>query len=150
MPLARALEAKGCAIVRSAAVHDVLIEHGRACGVALKSGIEIRSRAVALATATPRVARIVSDLPDTQGMVFPLEPPKVEAMWMKNTYIELDMLFIGKDGVVVSIAREATPMSETPIPSGGPVLGVLEIAGGRAAAIGAEPGDKVDERIFRH
>ena len=65
LPLARALEAQGCAIVRSAAVHDVLIEHGRACGVALKSGIEIRSRAVALATATPRVARILSDLPDT-------------------------------------------------------------------------------------
>ena len=58
------------------------------------------------------------------------------------------MLFIAPDGRVVSIARNATPMSENPIPSGGDVLGVLEIRGGRAAEIGAEPGDRVQERIF--
>jgi uncharacterized membrane protein (UPF0127 family) len=58
------------------------------------------------------------------------------------------MLFIAADGHIVSIARNAQPLSETPIPSGGDVLGVLEIRGGRAAEIGAEPGDVVRERIF--
>jgi hypothetical protein len=58
------------------------------------------------------------------------------------------MLFITTNGRILTIAH-AVPLSETPVPSGGPVLGVLEIAGGRAAAIGAVPGDKVRERIFR-
>ncbi len=85
-----------------------------------------------------------------RGMLFDFKQPRYVAFWMKNTLIPLDMLFIDKDGVVVSIARNATPLSDTPIPSGAAVLGVLEIAGGRAAAIGALPGDKVDERIFHH
>jgi uncharacterized membrane protein (UPF0127 family) len=83
-----------------------------------------------------------------RGMLFDFKTPQPVAFWMKNTFIPLDMLFIAPDGRVVSIARNATPMSETPIPSGGEVLGVLEIRGGRAAEIGAEPGDRVEERIF--
>jgi uncharacterized membrane protein (UPF0127 family) len=83
-----------------------------------------------------------------QGMLFDFKTPKPVWFWMKNTLIPLDMLFIAPDGRVVSIARNATPMSETPIPAGGPVLGVLEIRGGRAEEIGAEPGDTVRERIF--
>jgi hypothetical protein len=83
-----------------------------------------------------------------QGMLFDFKTPQPVAFWMKNTVIPLDMLFIAPDGRVVSIARNATPMSETPIPSGGDVLGVLEIRGGRAAEIGAQPGDRVQERIF--
>jgi glycine/D-amino acid oxidase-like deaminating enzyme len=63
LPLARALEAKGCTILRSAAMDDVLIEQGRAAGVVLKSGAEIRGRAVALATGTPRIARILKNMP---------------------------------------------------------------------------------------
>ena len=83
-----------------------------------------------------------------QGMLFDFKSPQPVAFWMKNTLIPLDMLFIARDGRVISIAREAKPMSETPIPSGGDVLGVLEIRGGRAAEIGVQPGDKVQERIF--
>ncbi len=83
-----------------------------------------------------------------EGMLFDFKIPQPVAFWMKNTLIPLDMLFIASDGRIVSIARNATPMSEAPIPSGGEVLGVLEIRGGRAAEIGAEPGDHVKERIF--
>ncbi len=83
-----------------------------------------------------------------QGMLFDFKIPQPVSFWMKNTLIPLDMLFIDSGGRVISIAHEATPLSETPIPSGGEVLGVLEIAGGRAAEIGAEPGDRVRERIF--
>ena len=81
-------------------------------------------------------------------MLFDFKRAQPVAFWMKNTLIPLDMVFIGADGRIVSIARNAVPMSEAPVPSGGPVLGVLEIAGGRAAQIGAEPGDRVRDRIF--
>ncbi len=85
-----------------------------------------------------------------RGMLFDFKSPQSVAFWMKNTLIPLDMLFIAPDGHIVSIARNAVPMSEAPIPSGGEVLCVLEVRGGRAAEIGAEPGDLVTERRFHH
>ena len=84
-----------------------------------------------------------------RGMLFDFKAPQEVAFWMKNTLIPLDMLFIAADGRIVSIASNAAPMSETPIPSGGEVLGVLELKGGRAGEIGASPGDRVRHRIFR-
>ncbi len=87
-------------------------------------------------------------LPSDHGMLFDFDMARPVAFWMKNTLIPLDMLFIGADGRVVSIAHDAAPLSETPIDSGGSVRGVLEIAGGRAAQIGAAPGDRVKHRIF--
>ncbi|HEY7853438.1 MAG TPA: DUF192 domain-containing protein [Caulobacteraceae bacterium] len=83
-----------------------------------------------------------------RGMLFDFKRAQPVAFWMKDTLIPLDMLFIAADGHILSIARNAVPMSEAPVPSGGAVLGVLEIAGGRAAAIGAAPGDRVRDRIF--
>jgi uncharacterized membrane protein (UPF0127 family) len=83
-----------------------------------------------------------------RGMLFDFKQTQPVAFWMKNTLIPLDMLFIAADGRIVSIAHNAAPMSETPIPSGEPVLGVLEIRGGRADEIGAAPGDKVQARMF--
>jgi uncharacterized protein len=85
----------------------------------------------------------VSDLPDSMGMVFPLEPPRVESMWMKNTYIELDMLFIGKDGRVLKIIERAAPMSLQTLSSEVPVAAVLELKGGEVAKLGLRPGDTV-------
>lgn len=83
-----------------------------------------------------------------RGMLFNFKRAKPVVFWMKNTLIPLDMVFIAADGHILSIARNAVPLSEAPVSSGGPVLGVLELAGGRAAAIGAEPGDRVQNRIF--
>jgi uncharacterized membrane protein (UPF0127 family) len=83
-----------------------------------------------------------------RGMLFDFKTPQPVAFWMKNTLIPLDMIFIAPNGRIISIARNAQPLDETPIPSGGAVLGVLELPGGRAAEIGAEPGDRVRERIF--
>lgn len=83
------------------------------------------------------------------GMLFDFKTPQDVSFWMKNTIIPLDMLFIARDGRVVSIARNAIPENETPIPSGGRVTGVLELRGGRAAEIGAAPGDRVTQRIFQ-
>ena len=80
------------------------------------------------------------------GMLFDFKTSQTVDFWMKDTLIPLDMLFIGADRRVVSIARNATPMSESHIPSGGPVVEVLEVRGGRAAEIGVQPGDKVRVR----
>ncbi|WP_165187925.1 DUF192 domain-containing protein [Caulobacter soli] len=83
-----------------------------------------------------------------RGMLFPYNPPRPAAFWMKNTLIPLDILYIAPDGRVLSIARNAVPHDETPLPSGGVIGGVLEIPGGRAAELGILPGDRVLNKIF--
>lgn len=85
----------------------------------------------------------VSDLPETMGMVFPIEPPRVENMWMKNTYIELDMLFIDAHGRVSKIIQRAAPLSLQTLSSDSPVSAVLELKGGQAAKLGLRTGDTV-------
>jgi uncharacterized protein len=85
----------------------------------------------------------VSDLPATLGMLFPLEPPRVETMWMKNTYIELDMLFIAAGGRVSKIIERAAPMSLRTLSSDSPVAAVLELKGGQVAKLGLQVGDTV-------
>jgi len=82
------------------------------------------------------------------GMLFDFKAPQDVSFWMKNTYIPLDILFIGRDGHILNIARQARPKDESNLPSAGPALGVLEIAGGRAAQLDIEPGDLVRHRIF--
>jgi len=82
------------------------------------------------------------------GMLFDFHQLVETAFWMKNTLIPLDIIFIRADGTISSIAPEATPLSETPIPSGEPVRAVLEINGGRAEQLGIEPGAKVHAAIF--
>jgi hypothetical protein len=78
-----------------------------------------------------------------RGMIFPYRPAQNVAFWMKNTLIPLDIIFIRDDGHIARITT-AKPLDETPLPSGEPVVAVLEIAGGRAAELHAKPGDKVD------
>ena len=69
-------------------------------------------------------------------------------MWMKNTLIPLDMLFIRPDGTVATIHRNAVPHSEKVISSGEPVRYVLELNAGIADEIGVEPGDSVVHPII--
>jgi uncharacterized membrane protein (UPF0127 family) len=70
-------------------------------------------------------------------------------MWMRNTRIPLDMLFIAKDGHIVNIAERTVPFSETTIPSKGPVRAVLELNGGTSARLGIKPGDRVTHPMFK-
>lgn len=84
-----------------------------------------------------------------RGMLFDFHGPvNGVAFWMHNTLIPLDIVFIRPDGRVLSIARNARPLDDSPVPAGGVVSGVLELAGGRAAEIGLLPGDKVLHRMF--
>jgi uncharacterized membrane protein (UPF0127 family) len=85
----------------------------------------------------------VRSLPDLRGMLFVHESPKPISMWMKNTYIPLDMVFIDAQGRIQQIVEQATPHSLDIIRSNEPALAVLEIAGGEARRLGLHTGQHV-------
>ncbi|MGX5736703.1 DUF192 domain-containing protein [Bosea thiooxidans] len=88
-------------------------------------------------------------LPADRGMLFDFGSSEPVAMWMQNTYIPLDMLFIRADGTIARIAEQTEPLSTRTIPSGEPVLSVLEINGGISRQLGIKPGDKVEHALFK-
>jgi uncharacterized membrane protein (UPF0127 family) len=90
-----------------------------------------------------------TSLADDRGMLFPHPAPQELTMWMRNTYISLDMVFIRADGVVHRIEARTEPLSERIISSGGPVKAVLELAGGAAERLGLKAGDRVRHSLFR-
>ena len=77
------------------------------------------------------------------GMLFPFDPPRPASFWMRNTLIPLDMIFIRPDGAIARIAANTVPLSETPVAVAEPMTAVLELPGGRAAALGIREGDRV-------
>lgn len=79
-----------------------------------------------------------------EGMVFPMDPPRMAAFWMKNTVIPLDIIFVGTDGRISNIAANTVPYSLESVVSEGSVKAVLELNGGRAAQLGIAAGDKVE------
>ncbi|MFM5907831.1 MAG: DUF192 domain-containing protein [Novosphingobium sp.] len=79
-----------------------------------------------------------------EGMIFPMDPPRMASFWMKNTVIPLDIIYVGKDRRILNIAAQAVPYDTKPLFSNGPVIAVLELGGGRAAQLGIAPGDKVE------
>jgi uncharacterized membrane protein (UPF0127 family) len=85
----------------------------------------------------------VRSLPEQRGMLFVYQSPKTITMWMKNTYIPLDMVFIDDRGRIQSIVEKATPHSLATISSGKPALAILEIGGGEAKRLGLKPGQHV-------
>ncbi len=101
---------------------------------------------IELATTTEQRAQGLmfrETLDDDAGMLFIYDREQPVTMWMKNTLVALDMLFIARDGTVVATARNAVPLSETVIPSGEPVKAVLELKAGTVARLGLAPGDQV-------
>jgi len=83
------------------------------------------------------------------GMIFVFNPPRVANMWMKNTFIPLDMVFFDYMGRVVRVHHNAIPHDETIISSVVPVAGVLEINAGEAKKYGIAPGTKLDLSNFK-
>jgi uncharacterized membrane protein (UPF0127 family) len=88
-------------------------------------------------------------LPEDRGMLFDFGVARPVAMWMKNTYISLDMLFIREDGTIAYIAENTVPKSLDTIGISEPVLAVLELAGGVTRKLGIRAGDKVYHRMFK-
>ncbi|MEM7663412.1 MAG: DUF192 domain-containing protein [Pseudomonadota bacterium] len=89
------------------------------------------------------------ELPADSGMLFDFVGEQQTEMWMKDTPLLLDMLFIDSDGTVVAIARNAAPGSERRIGSGVPVRAVLELNGGTTQRLGIQPGDSVAHSILQ-
>ena len=87
-------------------------------------------------------------LPEGQGMLFKFEPDQVIQMWMHNTYIPLDMIFIRGDGRILRIAENTKPESDNIISSGAAARGVLEVIAGTARKLGIAPGDRVAHPWF--
>jgi len=88
-------------------------------------------------------------MPADQGMLFDFGRVEPVSMWMQNTYLPLDMLFIRADGTIARIAANTEPLSTRTISSGEPVLSVLELNAGTAAKLGIKPGDRVEHPLFK-
>jgi uncharacterized protein len=117
--------------------------------IVTKSGVQVFS--VEMATTQEEKATGLmyrKELADGKGMLFDFSPEQQVSMWMKNTYIPLDMIFIRADGRILRIAENTEPMSTKIIPSGGLAKGVLEVIAGTAKKYGIQPGDRVAHPLF--
>ncbi|MCA1360601.1 MULTISPECIES: DUF192 domain-containing protein [Bradyrhizobium] len=88
------------------------------------------------------------ELADGKGMLFDFNPEQEISMWMKNTYVSLDMIFIRADGRILRIAENTEPLSTKIISSRGPARAVLEVVAGTAQKYGIRPGDRVGHPLF--
>jgi uncharacterized protein len=87
-------------------------------------------------------------VPERTGMLFLYDTSQEVTMWMKDTQVPLDMVFIAVDGRVHRIEARTEPLSQTVVPSRGAVVAVLELAAGAAQRLGLEPGDRVVHPVF--
>jgi uncharacterized protein len=117
--------------------------------IATKSGVQMF--AVEMATSEDEKQKGLMyrrELADGKGMLFDFSPEQQISMWMKNTYISLDMIFIRADGRILRIAENTEPESTAIISSGGLARGVLEVPAGTAKKYGIAPGDRVSHPLF--
>ena len=85
----------------------------------------------------------------SEGMLFEFGGDEIRSIWMKNTSVFLDVLFVRPDGRILKIEHSAQPYSLRSITSEAPVAAVLEIAGGQANERGIKPGDRVQHDFFK-
>jgi uncharacterized membrane protein (UPF0127 family) len=117
--------------------------------IATKSGVHVFSVEMATTEEEKTTGLMYrKELPDGKGMLFDFSPEQQISMWMKNTYISLDMIFIRADGRILRIAENTEPLSTRIISSGGLAKGVLEVIAGTAQKYGIQPGDRVAHPLF--
>jgi uncharacterized protein len=117
--------------------------------IVTKSGVQIFSVEMATTEQEKETGLMYrKELADGKGMLFDFSPAQEVSMWMKNTYIPLDMIFIRADGRILRIAENTEPLSTQIIPSRGLAKGVLEVIAGTAKKYGIEPGDRVAHPLF--
>jgi uncharacterized protein len=117
--------------------------------IVTKSGVQVFSVEMATTEQEKETGLMYrKELPDGKGMLFDFSPEQQVSMWMKNTYISLDMIFIRADGRILRIAENTEPESTRIIPSGGLAKGVLEVIAGTAKKYGIQPGDRVAHPLF--
>jgi uncharacterized protein len=117
--------------------------------IATKSGVQVFSVEMATTEEEKQTGLMHrKELPDGKGMLFDFSPEQQISMWMKNTYISLDMIFIRADGRILRIAENTEPLSTKIVSSGGLAKGVLEVIAGTAQKYGIQPGDRVAHPLF--
>jgi uncharacterized membrane protein (UPF0127 family) len=117
--------------------------------IVTKSGVQVFSVEMATTEEEKTTGLMYrKELPDGKGMLFDFSPEQQVSMWMKNTFISLDMIFIRADGRILRIAENTEPQSTRIISSGGPAKGVLEVIAGTAKKYGIAPGDRVGHPLF--
>jgi uncharacterized protein len=87
-------------------------------------------------------------VPAGTGMLFLYPASQEVSMWMKDTHVSLDMVFIKVNGMVHRIETHTTPLSRAVVPSRGDVTAVLELAAGSAERLELKPGDRVEHSAF--
>ena len=117
--------------------------------IVTKSGVQVFSVEMATTEQEKETGLMYrKEVPDGKGMLFDFSPPQEISMWMKNTYVSLDMIFIRADGRILRIAENTEPLSTRIISSQGLAKGVLEVVAGTAKKYGIEPGDRVGHPLF--
>ena len=117
--------------------------------IVTKSGVHVFSVEMATTEKEKETGPMYrKELADGKGMLFDFSPEQQISMWMKNTYISLDMIFIRADGRILRIAENTEPESTRIISSGGLAKGVLEVIAGTAKKYGIAPGDRVAHPLF--
>jgi uncharacterized membrane protein (UPF0127 family) len=117
--------------------------------IVTKSGVQVFSVEMATTEQEKETGLMYrKELADGKGMLFDFSPEQQVSMWMKNTFISLDMIFIRADGRILRIAENTVPQSTAIIPSQGLVKGVLEVIAGTAKKYGIAPGDRVGHPLF--
>ncbi len=131
---------------------DAVVEFAGPERVVLESADGTRHDFTVLVAATPRAQQrglmFREELAPDEGMLFFYAQPNDVGIWMKNTLIPLDILFVKPDGTITKIARNAQPGSLASINAGTPVAVVLEIPGGRAQELDVQPGSVVRHLVF--
>jgi len=118
--------------------------------IATKSGVRVFAVELAVTDAEREKGLMFrKEVPDGYGMLFDFKKDQQVTMWMKNTYVSLDMIFIRGDGRIQRIAENTQTESDRIIPSGGPVRAVLGVVAGTAKKFGIAAGDRVASPIFR-
>ena len=137
------------AILAAVAVGSARAASFQTLEIATKSGVQIFTVEMAT-TAEEKETGLMyrKEMADGKGMLFDFSPEQQISMWMKNTYISLDMIFIRADGRILRIAGSTEPLSTKIISSGGLARGVLEVAAGTAQKYGIAPGDRVAHPLF--
>ena len=157
--LARRASAPGARVLRSCVLAAAMIAAGvlappvaraEAVCVDLAGGAVHRYEVEIAATPGARAQGLMfrRSLAPGAGMLFDFGRDEIARMWMKNTFIPLDMVFADRDGTVRGIARDTRPRSLDTISSRVPVRAVLELNGGEAERIGLAPGDRIRHPVF--
>ncbi len=142
LPLSACKEKQG-AVLAPASVHELVI---------LTHNGDVHRFNVELALTPQDQAKGLmhrTSLAEDAGMLFYFDMPREQSFWMKNTLISLDLIFITQEGVIHHIHKNAIPKDETPLPSKGVVVSVLEINGGLSDKLKIKAGDKVKHSFFK-